>query len=108
MRDALLLPLKRGSHIVVISSIASILGSPLSGSYAGAKGMQRLITEYAVEESARLKLDIRFHCLLPTLNPNTDLGRATMDAYSRRAGLTTEQFAKRFPAAGRSANRSWL
>jgi len=96
IRDALLLPLKRGSHIVVISSIASILGSPLSGSYAGAKGMQRLITEYAVEESARLKLDIRFHCLLPTLNPNTDLGRATMVAYSRRAGLTIEQFAKRF------------
>lgn len=96
VRDALLLPMKPGGHIVVISSIASIFGSPLSGGYAGAKGMQRLITEYAAEESGRLKLNLRFHCLLPTLNPNTDLGRATMAAYAQRAGLSTEQFAKRF------------
>jgi NAD(P)-dependent dehydrogenase (short-subunit alcohol dehydrogenase family) len=96
IRDALLLPMKPGSHIIVISSIASILGSPLSGSYAGAKGMQRLIAEYAAEESDRLRLNIRFHCLLPTLNPNTDLGRATMAAYAKRAGVSTEQFAKRF------------
>jgi hypothetical protein len=30
------------------------------------------------------------------LNPNTDLGRATMAAYAQRAGVSTEQFAKRF------------
>ena len=96
VRDALLLPMKSGSHIIVISSMASILGSPLSGSYAGAKRMQWLIAEYAFEESARLKLNIRFHCLLPTLNPNTDLGRATMAAYALRAGVRTEDFVKRF------------
>jgi len=96
LRDALLLPMKSGSHIIVISSIASVLGSPLSGSYAGAKRMQWLIAEYASEEAARLKLGIRFHCLLPKLNPNTDLGRATIAAYAQRAGVSTEQFAKRF------------
>jgi NAD(P)-dependent dehydrogenase (short-subunit alcohol dehydrogenase family) len=96
VRDALLLPMKSGSHIIIISSMASVLGSALSGSYAGAKRMQWLIAEYASEESARLKLNIRFHCLLPTLNPNTDLGRATMAAYAQRAGVTTEQFAKHF------------
>lgn len=96
VRDALLLPMKSGSHIIVISSIASILGSPLSGSYAGAKRMQWLIAEYASQQAVRLKLNIHFHCLLPTLNPNTDLGRATMAAYAKAAGVTTEEFAKRF------------
>ncbi len=96
VRDALLLPMKSGSHIIIISSMASILGSPLSGSYAGAKRMQWLIADYASQESTRLKLNIRFHCLLPTLNPNTDLGRAAMAAYAPRAGVTTEEFAKRF------------
>jgi len=96
VRDALLLPMKPSSHVVVISSSAAILGSPLSGSYAGAKRMQWLITEYASQEAARLKLNLRFHCLLPTLNPNTDLGRVTMAAYAQRAGVSTEEFAKRF------------
>jgi NAD(P)-dependent dehydrogenase (short-subunit alcohol dehydrogenase family) len=96
IRDALLLPMKPGSHIIVVSSMASILGSPLSGSYAAAKRMQWLIAEYASNEATRLKLHIRFHCLLPTLNPNTDLGRVTMAAYARRAGVSTEEFAKRF------------
>jgi NAD(P)-dependent dehydrogenase (short-subunit alcohol dehydrogenase family) len=96
IRDALLLPMKSGSHIVVISSIAAVLGSPLSGSYAGAKRMQWLIAEYASQEAVRFNLSLRFHCLLPTLNANTDLGRATMAAYARRAGVSTEEFVKRF------------
>jgi len=32
---------------------------------------------------------------MPTLNPNTDLGRTTMAAYAR-AGVSTEEFAKSF------------
>lgn len=58
--------------------------------------MQWLIAEYASQQAVRLKLNIHFHCLLPTLNPNTDLGRATMAAYAKAAGVTTEEFAKRF------------
>jgi NAD(P)-dependent dehydrogenase (short-subunit alcohol dehydrogenase family) len=96
VRDALLLPMKSGSHVVIVSSMAAALGSPLSGSYAGAKRMQWLIAEYASQEAARLGLNVCFHCLLPTLNPNTDLGRTTMVAYALRAGVSTEEFAKRF------------
>ena len=96
LRDTLLLPMKSGAHVIVISSMAATHGSPLSGGYAGAKRMQWLIAEYAAEEAARLHLDIRFHCLLPTLNPNTNLGRATMAAYAQRAGVSMEDFAKRF------------
>ena len=39
LRDALLPPMKPASHIVIGSSMAAINGSPLSGSYAGAKRM---------------------------------------------------------------------
>lgn len=96
LRDALLLPMKSGSHVIVISSMAATHGSPLSGGYAGAKRMQWFIAEYAAQEAARLKLNIRFHCLLPTLNPNTDLGRATVAAYAQRAGVSAQEFANRF------------
>ena len=99
LRDALLLPMKSGSHVIVISSAAAIHGSPLSGGYAGAKRMQWFLAEYADQEAARLKLNIRFHCLLPVLNPNTDLGRAAIAAYARRADVSTEEFTKRLSPA---------
>jgi len=53
------------------------------------------MTEYAAQEVSRLKLGIHIHCLLPTLNPNTDLGRAAIAAYAKRAGVSIEEFAKR-------------
>lgn len=96
LRDALLLPMKPGSHVVVVSSIAATHGSPLSGSYAGAKRMQWMLAEYAFEEANRLGLNIRVHCLLPMLNPSTGLGRATIAAYAERAGVSAEEFAGRF------------
>ena len=95
LRNALLLPMKPGSHIVIVSSMAAINGSPLSGSYAGAKRMLWFIADYALQEVNRLKLGIHIHCLLPTLNPNTDLGRAAVAAYAERTGISFEEFAKR-------------
>jgi NAD(P)-dependent dehydrogenase (short-subunit alcohol dehydrogenase family) len=95
LRNALLLPMKPGSHIVVISSMAAINGSPLSGSYAGAKRMLWLMADYASQEVDRLKLDLRIHCLLPTLNPSTDLGRAAIAAYAQRAHVSLDDFTKR-------------
>jgi len=84
-----------GGHIVVVSSMAAINGSPLSGSYAGAKRTLWFMADYAQQEISRLKLGIHIHCLLPTLNPNTDLGRAGVAAYAERAGISFEEFAKR-------------
>jgi NAD(P)-dependent dehydrogenase (short-subunit alcohol dehydrogenase family) len=95
LRNALLLPMKPGSHIVLVSSMAAINGSPLSGSYAGAKRMLWFMAEYAAQEIGRLKLGIHIHCLLPTLNPNTDLGRAGVAAYAERAGISFDEFARR-------------
>ena len=91
LRNALLLPMKPGGHIVILSSMAAINGSPLSGSYAGAKRMLWLMADYAAQEVSREKLGLHIHCLLPTLN----LGRAAVAAYAARAGVSTEEFAKR-------------
>ena len=95
LRNALLLPMKPGNHIVIVSSMAAINGSPLSGSYAGAKRMLWLMADYAAQEVSRQKLGLRIHCLLPTLNPNTDLGRAAIAGYAERAGVSSDEFAKR-------------
>jgi NAD(P)-dependent dehydrogenase (short-subunit alcohol dehydrogenase family) len=95
LRNALLLPMKPGSHIIIVSSMAAVNGSPLSGSYAGAKRMLWFMADYAAQEVSRQKLGVRIHCLLPTLNPSTDLGRAAIAAYAARAGVTIDEFARR-------------
>jgi NAD(P)-dependent dehydrogenase (short-subunit alcohol dehydrogenase family) len=96
LRLALRLPMKRGGHLVVVSSGAAVQGSPVSGGYASAKRAQWFMADYAATESARENLGLRVHCLLPTLNGSTALGRAGIQAYARRAGVTPEEFAKRF------------
>ncbi len=87
IREALLLPLEPGSTVVAMSSGAAVVGSPLSGGYAGAKATIRFITSYAADESERAGLGIRFISLLPRLTPATDLGAKAAAAYARRAGL---------------------
>jgi len=95
LRNALLVPMKPGSHIVIISSGAAIHGSELSGGYAGSKRTQWFMTRYASLEAERNKLGLRIQCLLPMLSPN-GLGLEAIEAYSRRAGLSQEEFSKRF------------
>ena len=54
LREALLMPLRPGSRVVVFSGAAlNQNGSPLSGGYAGAKATQRFITAYAQGEANR-------------------------------------------------------
>jgi NAD(P)-dependent dehydrogenase (short-subunit alcohol dehydrogenase family) len=90
------LPLKPGSHVIVVSSGAALNGSPLSGGYASAKRAQWFIAEYAAKVSKDRNLGIRFSCVLPALNPNTDLGRAAVVAYAHAAGVEQTEFVKRF------------
>jgi NAD(P)-dependent dehydrogenase (short-subunit alcohol dehydrogenase family) len=92
-REALLRPLAPGSVVIVMSSGAALAGSPLSGGYAGAKGMVRFIAAYAAAESERQALGIRFVSVLPQLTPATDLGAAAVAAYAAREGQTAEEFA---------------
>ena len=85
-------PLDRGSSVIALSSGAALRGSPLSGGYAGAKATIRFLAEYAAQEAARGKLDIRFAALLPSITPLTGVGRPFVEAYARRQGRTAEQF----------------
>jgi 3-oxoacyl-[acyl-carrier protein] reductase len=92
LREALLKPLRPGSRVVVISSGASINGSPLSGGYAGAKATQRFITGYAQDEARRADLDLTFTAVLPRFAPMTGVGRPAVAAYAARAGQPVEEY----------------
>jgi NAD(P)-dependent dehydrogenase (short-subunit alcohol dehydrogenase family) len=98
LREALLLPLREGSRVIVMSSGAALMGSPLSGGYAGAKATQRFVAAYAAQESKRLKLGIGISAVLPKLTPATELGRPAVAAYAAREGLSEEEYLRRMGA----------
>ena len=94
LREALLMPLRPGSRVIVVSSGAALNknGSPLSGGYAGAKATQRFITAYAQDESNRAGLDITFTTVLPQFAPLTGVGKPAVAAYAAQAGLSVKDF----------------
>jgi NAD(P)-dependent dehydrogenase (short-subunit alcohol dehydrogenase family) len=94
LRESLLVPLRPGSRVIVVSSGAALGGSPLSGGYAGAKATQRFITAYAQEEAGRAGLDIAYTAVLPQLTPMTGLGQTAVRAYAARAGRSYEEHAR--------------
>jgi NAD(P)-dependent dehydrogenase (short-subunit alcohol dehydrogenase family) len=84
-------------RFIIFSSGAALHGSPLSGGYAGAKNTQRFIAKYAQAEATQRGLDLKFHTVLPQLNPNTELGAAGVKAYAAAAGEEPAAFVeKRF------------
>ncbi|GCE15432.1 SDR family oxidoreductase [Tengunoibacter tsumagoiensis] len=92
---ALTAPLPTGATIILISSGAAIGGSPLSSGYSGSKRTQMFIARYAQQEAERLDLDMRFLALAPGgLMPETDLGKAAVEAYASSAGLSVTDFIK--------------
>jgi len=99
LREALLLPLRQGSRVIVMSSGAAVMGSPLSGGYAGAKATQRFLAAYAAQESKRLQLGIGISAVLPRLTPATELGRQAVAAYAAREGLSVQEYVSRMGEA---------
>jgi NAD(P)-dependent dehydrogenase (short-subunit alcohol dehydrogenase family) len=91
---ALTTPLPAGTTIILMSSGAAIVGSPLSGGYAGSKRTQMFLASYAQQESDRLHLGLRFLALAPGGNilPETDLGNAAASAYASARGISVEDF----------------
>lgn len=92
LREALLTPMRPGSRVIVVSSGAALVGSPLSGGYAGAKATQRFLTAYAQDEANRAGLDISFTAVLPQLTAATELGDAAVRAYASRTGKSYEEY----------------
>lgn len=92
-RAALRAPLAAGSEVILISSGAGLGGSPISGGYAGSKRMQMFMAGYCQKESGRLQLGIRFTALVPMrIMPETDLGRAAVEGYSRYLRIQPADF----------------
>jgi NAD(P)-dependent dehydrogenase (short-subunit alcohol dehydrogenase family) len=93
VKEAMGLPLPRGSRVILGSSGAAVKGSPLSGGYAGAKRMLWLLAQYANYAVADRALGIHFQAILPMqIMGDTDLGRAAAEAYSKRKGVSLETF----------------
>jgi NAD(P)-dependent dehydrogenase (short-subunit alcohol dehydrogenase family) len=100
MQEALRLPLDRGSRVLVTSSGAAVAGSPMSGGYAGAKRMLWLMASYANLVSGELDLGIRFQALVPQqMTAAGGVGRSGSEYYSRRKGVTPQQFLAGFGRA---------
>jgi len=89
---ALRKPLRPGSRVLMMSSGAAVMGSPLSGGYAGAKATIRFMAAYADEEARRDGLGIRVLAVLPRITAATELGRPAVRAYAARRGVSEEQY----------------
>jgi len=89
---ALTTPMRPGSRVIVISSGASLSGSPRSGGYAGAKAMQRFMATDAQVESDLRGLGITFTSVLPKLTPLTAVGAVGAQAHAGVAGISMAEF----------------
>jgi NAD(P)-dependent dehydrogenase (short-subunit alcohol dehydrogenase family) len=99
LQETLRLPLPRGSRVIIASSGAALNGSPLSGSYAGAKRMLWLMALYANDVARKLDLGIHFQAIIPRqIIGDTALGRAAGEAYARGKGVSVEIFFAGFGA----------
>src|SRR5207244_13164206 len=52
LKQALLMPLRPGSRVIVMSSGAALNGSPLSGGYARSEAAQHLLPGYVDQQAA--------------------------------------------------------
>ncbi len=91
-KAALTRPLPAGASVILVSRGAALVGSPISGGYAGAKRTQLFIANYAQKESDRFGLGLRFMALAPRIMPDTELGRHAVDGYSRYLGVSPADF----------------
>jgi len=97
LQQALTLPLRPGSTVVLVSSGAAINGSPASGGYAGAKRMQWFLAGYAQKVSDAKKLGIRVLAVLPKqLIEGTTIGARAAATYGAMNGTTAEAYMKRW------------
>jgi len=99
LQAALNLPLAPASRVLVVSSGAAVLGSPMSGGYGGAKRMLWFMAQYANRVSEQKDLGIRFQAIVPRqMVGGTGVGDGASGAYSRAMGIEPEEYLARFGA----------
>jgi NAD(P)-dependent dehydrogenase (short-subunit alcohol dehydrogenase family) len=92
-REALVLPLEKGSTIVIVSSAGALRASTISAGYAAAKAAIWSFARAVAGEAQEMGL--RVHCLLPGLAPETELGGAALKAFSRSMGVSEDEVLER-------------
>jgi NAD(P)-dependent dehydrogenase (short-subunit alcohol dehydrogenase family) len=92
-REALLLPLEKGSKIFLTSSNAAFDDSPALGGYAAAKAAIWALAHSLASEAA--PLGIQVHCLLPILTPETSMGREAIRSFARGLGVPESEIIAR-------------
>src|SRR5262249_7882198 len=91
IQEAIALPLAPGSRVLLGSSGAAVGGSPLSGSYAGAKRMLWFMANYANVVSEPLALGFRCRARVRLQRVGeTERGRHAAEVYARWRGITRE------------------
>ena len=92
-REALVLPLEKGSTVVIVSSQGALRGSSISAGYAAAKAAIWSFARAVAGEAQ--EMGIKVHCLLPGLAPETELGGAALKAFSRSMGVSEDEVLER-------------
>jgi len=99
MQAALNLPLAPGARVIVGSSGAALLGSPLSGGYAGAKRMLWFMARYADGLAKQRNLGIRFQAVVPMqIVGGTGVGDVALSAYAQASGTDSNAVLASFGA----------
>ena len=92
-KEALLMPMKPGGVVMIVSSGAAVAGSsPLVGSYASAKRMQWFLAQHFQEAANKMEVIIRFVVVVPRLTDLTELGRASLAVFAAREGISEQAY----------------
>jgi NAD(P)-dependent dehydrogenase (short-subunit alcohol dehydrogenase family) len=89
VREALLLPLDRGSVIFLGSSGAALRPMFVNTSYASAKAAIYAFAQGVAGEARAFGL--RVHCLLPIMAPETEVGREALKDFSKYLGMPEDK-----------------
>jgi NAD(P)-dependent dehydrogenase (short-subunit alcohol dehydrogenase family) len=89
VREALLLPLNKGSAIFLGSSGAALRPMLVNASYASAKAAVYAFARGVAHEARQLGL--RVHCLLPVMAPETEVGREALKDFSKHLGIPEDK-----------------
>jgi len=87
-REALLLPLPKGSAVIIGASGAALRPMFVNAAYAAAKSALWAFAQGVAGEAKQF--GIRVHCLLPVMAPDSEVGREALQDFSRYTGLSVE------------------
>jgi NAD(P)-dependent dehydrogenase (short-subunit alcohol dehydrogenase family) len=89
VREALTLPLEKGSAIFLSSSGAALRPTFVNAAYASAKAAIWTFAQGVAPEAR--ELGIHVHCLLPAMAAESEVGREALRDFSRYTGASVEQ-----------------